>query len=84
MEKSVWISKENYLPVKYQSKMSFKMSPRIIGALDSNTSLMRMFNQSVPLGNVSLSSESIEIYYDFDRPVEISPPPEALRTQPNA
>lgn len=79
MEKQVWISKESYLPVKYQSKMGFKVAPYIIGALDPDTSLMRMFNQSVRLGEVSVVSESTEIYYDFNRSMEINPPQEALQ-----
>lgn len=78
MEKSVWISKESFLPVKYHRLMSFKMTPYVIGALDSETSLMRMFNQSVRLGNVSIVSETIETYYDFNETLEISPPREAL------
>lgn len=80
MEKQLWINKESYLPVKYQSKMGFKISPCIIGALDPDTSLMRMFNQSVRLGEVSVVSETTEIYYDFNRSMEINPPREALQT----
>jgi hypothetical protein len=78
MEKLVWISKESYLPVKYHSLMRFKMTPYVIGSLDSNTSLMRMFNQSVQLGNVSVVSEITEIYYHFNETMKISPPREAL------
>lgn len=78
MEKSVWISKESFLPVKYHRLMSFKMTPYVIGALDSETSLMRMFNQSVRLGNVSVVSETIETYTGFNETLEISPPREAL------
>lgn len=78
-EKQIWISKETYLPVKYQSKMGFKLTPYIIGALDPDTSLMKMFNQSVRLGEVSVITETTEIYYDFNRSMEISPPKEALQ-----
>lgn len=79
MEKQIWICKESYLPVKYRSKMGFKVAPYIIGALDPDTSLMRMFNQSVRLGEVSVASETTEIYYDFNRSMEINPPREALQ-----
>ena len=32
IEKTIWISKKSYLPVKYQSAMSFSMTPEIIGS----------------------------------------------------
>ena len=38
IEKLVWISKESFLPVKYHRLMSFKMTPYVIGALESETS----------------------------------------------
>jgi hypothetical protein len=80
MEKLVWISKETYLPMKYQSSMSFKMTPEIIGALDSETSEMKRFNQSVRLGEVSVDFETKEMYHDFNKSIEINLPEEALKT----
>lgn len=78
MEKSIWISKSTYLPVKYESKTSFKMTPSIIGSLDINTSRMTMFNESIEMGAVEVSMESSDIYYDFDKSASIAPPAEAL------
>ena len=78
IEKTVWISKKSYLPVKYQSLMSFSMTPEIIGALDSNTGQMKMFNQSIRLGEISVRIETTDLYYDFDKPTDITPPKEAL------
>ncbi len=78
MEKTIWISKKSYLPVKYQSTMSFSMTPEIIGGLDPNTSQMKMFNQSVRLGEISVSIETDDLYSDFDKPTEITLPEEAL------
>jgi hypothetical protein len=75
IEKMIWISKKSYLPVKYQSVMSFSMTPEIIGALDLNTSQMKMFDQSIRLGEISVS---IDLYYDFDKPMDITPPEQAL------
>ncbi len=79
IEKLVWISKESYLPVKYQSSMSFEMTPEIIAGLDSSTGQMKMFNQSVRLGKVSAIIETSDLYYDFNKPVEIALPAEALQ-----
>ena len=78
IEKTVWISKKSYLPVKYQSLMSFSMTPEIIGALDSNTGKMKMFNQSIRLGEISVHIETTDLYYDFDKPTDITPPEGAL------
>lgn len=78
IEKIIWISKKSYLPVKYQSTMSFSMTPEIIGALDPSTSQMKMFNQSIRLGEISVSIETEDLYYDFDKPTEITLPDQAL------
>jgi hypothetical protein len=82
MEKQVWISKDTYLPVKYQSSMSFKMTPVIVGGMDSKTGKMNKFNQSVRMGDVSVGLETTDLYYDFNKPIEIIPPEEALKTTP--
>ena len=78
IEKTIWISKKSYLPVKYQSLMSFSMTPEIIGAMDPNTGQMKMFNQSIRLGEISVSIETTDLYYDFDKPADITPPEQAL------
>jgi hypothetical protein len=54
------------------------MTPEIIGALDPNTSKMKMFNQSIRLGEISVSIETDDLYYDFDKPTVITPPEQAL------
>ena len=79
IEKLVWISKENYLPVKYQSRMAFEMTPEIIAGLDPNTGQMKMFNESVRLGKISAVIETSDTYYDFNKQVKITPPAEALQ-----
>ncbi|MCX6672362.1 MAG: hypothetical protein NTY37_01100 [Methanothrix sp.] len=78
IEKTIWISKKSYLPVKYQSVMSFSMTPEVIGAMDPNTGQMKMLNQSIRLGEISVSIETADRYYDFDRPTDITPPEQAL------
>lgn len=82
IEKYVWISKETYLPVKYQSSMSFNMTPEIIGGMDPTTGQMKMFNQSVRLGEISVSIETYDLYYDFNKQSEIVLPSEALQAVP--
>ena len=78
VEKTLWISKSTYLPVKYQSKMGYTMTPMIIGGLDINTSQMTMFNESIEMGAVEVSVETTDTYYDFDKQLTITPPAEAL------
>lgn len=78
LEKTIWISKKSYLPVKYQSAMSFSMTPEVIGAMDLNTGQMKMFNQSIRLGEITVSIETDDQYYDFDKPADIIPPEQAL------
>jgi len=78
IEKTIWISKKSYLPVKYQSVMSFSMTPEVIGAMDPNTGQMIMLNQSIRLGEISVSIDTADLYYDFDKPTDITPPEQAL------
>ena len=78
IEKMVWISKKSYLPVKYHSIMSFSMTPEVIGALDPNTGQMKMFNQSIRLGEILVSIDTTDLYYDFDKPMDITPSEPAL------
>ncbi len=82
IEKLVWITKDNYLPKKYQSSLSFDTTPEIIGGMDPNTGSMRMFNQSVRLGKISVSIETTDLYSDFNKPMDIIPPAEALEAKP--
>jgi hypothetical protein len=78
IEKTIWISKSTYLPVKYESIMSFTMTPELIGAVDPSSGKATMFNQSVQLGAISVDIKSNDLYYDFDKSLNITPPIEAL------
>ena len=82
MKKTVWISKKTYLPVKYQSIMSFRMTPEIIGGLDPNTGQMKMFNQSMLLGAIIVNIETNDLYYGFNKSVDMAMPAEALQVEP--
>ena len=81
MEKLIWISKETYLPTKYQSSLSFDMTPLIIGGMDPNTGNMIRFNQSMKLGEISVNIETTDAYTGFDTPLQIAPPEEALKAE---
>jgi hypothetical protein len=74
LEKLVWISKETYLPLKYYSSMSFKMTPVIVGGRDAATGRLMRLNQSVSLGEISVDLVTTDLYQDFNQPVEIKLP----------
>lgn len=78
IDKTAWISKETNLPLKYQTRVGFKVTAYIIGVLDAETRLMKMLNQSVPLGEISVEFETSEVYYDFNRSIQVDLPEEAF------
>jgi len=82
MEKAIWISRQSLLPVKYESEISFSMTPEIIGAMNISTGQMDMFNQSKVLGEISVSVKTSDRFYDFDKPMSIAVPEEALNAPP--
>lgn len=84
IEKLVWISKDNYLIRKYQNLMSFKMTPFLIGSLDPATGQMKRFNQSIRLGETDVSIETVDRFFDFNQPMQIAPPEEALKAPPRS
>lgn len=77
-EKTIWISKTSFLPVKYEGVTSFTMTPEIVGVLDTSTGQMMKLNQSIRLGAISVAIETSDLYYDFDKPLNIIPPEQAL------
>jgi len=81
MEKTIWISKSTYLPVKYESTMSFTITPEIIGGMDLESGQMTMYNESIKLGRISVSVETSDIFSDFNTPKSIALPEEATKSQ---
>jgi hypothetical protein len=84
IDKLVWISKDNYLIRRYQNLISFKMTPILIGSLDPATGQMQRFNQSIRLGETDVSIESVDRFFDFNQPMQIAPPEEALAAPPSS
>ena len=58
------------------------MTPEIIGAMNLSTGQMDMFNQSKVLGEISVSVKTSDRFYDFDKPMSIAVPEEALNAPP--
>jgi hypothetical protein len=82
IENLVWVEKDTNLPKKYQHMLSMKIAPNIIGVFDFNKGGTQKFNQSMRLVEVSLNADSIEKYYDYNKPANILVPKEALNTTP--
>jgi hypothetical protein len=81
MEKTIWISKSSYLPVKYESIMSFTITPETVRTMDLKSGQMVPLNQSKRHGQVSVSVETTDIFSDFDKIESIALPEEALEAE---
>lgn len=82
IDSTIWVEKGTYFPRKYQVVQSLSIIPNIIGILDFSGNV-RMLNQSMKLGEISTEIIRTEIYYDYNKPLEIEPPQEALNATPN-
>jgi hypothetical protein len=81
-ENLVWVEKDNNLLKKYQRTMIMQITPKIIGVLDLNTGVTRKFNQTLKLVEISINTDSIETYFDYNKPAAIVVPKSALNTTP--
>jgi hypothetical protein len=84
IETQVWIEKDNNLVKRYQHTLNIMMTPNIVGYYDLNKGGVQKFNQSMKLVEVSLNTNSIESYSDYNRPADIVVPKAALNTTPIA
>jgi outer membrane lipoprotein-sorting protein len=82
IETLLWVDKRTYLPRKYENRVDIKVVPEIIGFFDVSRGQMAMLNKSIRPAQVSIESFILEKYFDFDKPMNISVPQEALATQP--
>jgi hypothetical protein len=76
-ENLVWVEKDNNLLKKYEHTMSMQMAPNIAGIVDNNGNI-RKLNQTMKLVEVTLTTDSVETYTDFNKPVVIVVPRAAL------
>jgi hypothetical protein len=49
-----------------------------VGVLDTSKGQMMKLNQSIKLGAISVAIETSDLYNDFDKPLNIIPPEQAL------
>lgn len=76
-ENLVWVEKDNNLLKKYEHTMSMQMAPNIAGIVDNDGNI-RKLNQTMKLVEVTLTTDSVETYIDFNKPVVIVVPKTAL------
>jgi hypothetical protein len=76
-ENTAWVEKDNNLLKKYQHTMSIQMVPNIVGVVDSKGNIQKL-NQTMKLVEVTLASDSIETYTDYNKPVVITVPKAAM------
>lgn len=76
-ENLVWVEKDNNLLKKYEHTMSMQMAPNIAGIVDNDGNI-RKLNQTMKLVEVTLTTDSVETYTDFNKPVVIVVPKTAL------
>jgi hypothetical protein len=76
-ENLVWVEKDNSLLKKYQHTLSMQIVPSIGGIVDNSGNVQRL-NQTLKLVEVTLASDSIETYTDYNKPVVIIVPKAAL------
>lgn len=86
IEAFVWIDKESSLLRRYEYRLSVGAVPDIVGVFDISTGQVMMFNQSIKNSikpvEVSVNTATLEHYYDFNQPMVIVPPKEALNATP--
>ncbi|MFB3766222.1 MAG: hypothetical protein ACE14P_13380 [Methanotrichaceae archaeon] len=86
IDANAWIEKDNNLVRRYEYNLRLSVIPELVGAVNLSTGQIMMFNQSLresirPVA-VSIETNNLEHYYDFDQPMNIAPPKEALDTVP--
>jgi hypothetical protein len=78
----VWIEKDSNQLRKYESTLSMKIAPNIVGIVNMNTGAVQRLNKTLKLVEISIDKDSIETYSDYNKPVSIVVPKEALNATP--
>lgn len=86
VETLAWMEKDNSLIKRYEYHMSLNVVPDLVGVVNLSNNQIMMFNQSVKESIkpvlVSIDISNTEHYYDFNQPMNIAPPKDALNTMP--
>ncbi|MGA9098647.1 MAG: hypothetical protein WB392_06905 [Methanotrichaceae archaeon] len=86
VEALAWIEKDNSLIRRYEYHLKLSVIPDLVGVINLSSNQIMMFNQSVKESikpvEVSIDVSNAEHYYDFNQPMNIAPPMEALNTMP--
>jgi hypothetical protein len=84
IEALVWLDKGSFLIRRYEYNLGVTAVPDIVGIFDISSGQMMTFNQSIKQSikpvEISENSKSIEHYYNFNQPMSITPPKEALNS----
>ncbi len=86
IEAFAWVDKESSLVRRYQYHLSMSVMPELVGVVNLSTNQVMVFNQSIRQSikpvQVSIDINNLERYYDFNQPMNIAPPKDALNTEP--
>jgi hypothetical protein len=82
IETLLWVDKSTYLPRKFENRVNINVVPEIIGYFDTSRGQVAMLNKSIRPAQVTIENIVSEKYFDFDKPMNISVPREALATEP--
>ncbi len=82
VETTLWVDKSTYLPRQYESRITVKIVPEIIGFFDTTRGQMALLNKSIMPVELSIESSTLEKYFDYNKTIDISVPTEALATEP--
>lgn len=86
IEALAWVDKDSSLVRRYQYHLRLNVVPELVGVINLSTNQIMVFNQSIRQSikpvQVSIDINNLERYYDFNQPMNIAPPSEALNTKP--
>lgn len=86
IEALAWVEKDSGLIRKYEYMLRLSVVPELVGVINISSNQIMMFNQTVRQSikpvEVSIDINNLERYYDFNQPMNITPPKEALNTMP--
>jgi hypothetical protein len=80
----VWVDKASFLIRRYEYSLGVMAVPDIVGVFDTSSGQIMAFNQTIKQSikpvEISVGINTTEHYYDFNQPLNITPPKEALNT----